>query len=86
MLDGGPGAAPGDGLDAWLVTDERSELMAAIRRLARARGCEPRVRAFVQDGLRIHPRPVQHTSHPAFGYDIRGLGTVHDVRGVAEVP
>jgi hypothetical protein len=72
MLDGGPGAVPGDGLDAWLVTDERAELMAAIRRLARARGCEPSVRAFARDGLRIAPRPVRHTSHPAFGYDIQG--------------
>jgi hypothetical protein len=72
MLDGGPGAVPGDGLDAWLVTDQRAELMAAIRRLARARGCEPGVRAFARDGLRIAPRPVRHTTHPAFGYDIHG--------------
>jgi hypothetical protein len=29
MIDGGPGAVPSAGLDAWLVTDMRSELIAA---------------------------------------------------------
>ena len=42
MIDGGPGSAPDGPLDAWLVTDERCELMPRIRRLARARGIEPR--------------------------------------------
>jgi len=37
MLDGGPGAEPTGRLDAWLVTDERSELMQAIQVLARAK-------------------------------------------------
>jgi hypothetical protein len=36
MVDGGPGTVPPAGLDAWLVTDTRSELIAAIRRLAGA--------------------------------------------------
>lgn len=36
MIDGGPGAAPRGELDAWLVTNERAELIAGIRRLARA--------------------------------------------------
>ncbi|HTS79598.1 MAG TPA: hypothetical protein VMH40_03275 [Myxococcaceae bacterium] len=78
MLDGGPGAVPAGRLDAWLVTDDHAELIAAIRRIARARGCEPAVNAFAQGGLRILPRPVRHTSHPAFGYDIRA-GTARAV-------
>jgi len=36
--DGGDGAIPPGRLDAWLVTDQQSELIAHIRRLARARG------------------------------------------------
>ena len=38
MIDGGPGADPPGQLDAWLVTDERAELIAAIRRLAAKKG------------------------------------------------
>ena len=71
MIDGGPGAEPPGRIDAWLVTDDRSELRAELRRLARARGCEPEVRPFVRGALRIVPRPVRHTSHPTVGYDIR---------------
>jgi len=62
MIDGGPGAAPPGKLAAWLVTDERSELMPRIRELARAKG------------LVLECRPVVHTSHPAFGYVIRACG------------
>jgi hypothetical protein len=69
-LDGGPGAEPEGPLDAWLVTDERAELMPAIRRAARARNLEPRVASFDADGLLIEAHPVIHTSHPAFGYRI----------------
>jgi hypothetical protein len=68
MLDGGPGAEVDGPLDAWLVTDERAELMAAIRRLARTLGVEPQVAEFDKLGLRLTPRPVVHTSHPTFGY------------------
>ncbi|AKU98328.1 hypothetical protein AKJ09_04992 [Labilithrix luteola] len=69
VIDGGPGAAPPPGrLDAWLVTDEHCELIAAIRRLARGRGLEPKVATWKADGLVIRPRPVVHTSHAAFGY------------------
>lgn len=71
MIDGGPGAEPMGPLDAWLVTDERGELMPAIRRLAKARGLHPAVREFRRGGLRAEPRPVVHTNHPAFGYLIR---------------
>jgi len=74
MLDGGPGADVDGPLDAWLVTDERAELIAAIRRMARGLRVEPRVAEFDGPGLRITPRPVVHTSHPAFGYLIRAAG------------
>jgi hypothetical protein len=74
MVDGGPGAEPDGLLDAWLVTDERAELMAAIRRLARALDVEPQVAEFEARGLRLEPRPVVHTSHPTFGYVIRAGG------------
>jgi hypothetical protein len=68
MLDGGPGAEPAGRLDAWLVTDERAELLPQLRRLAAARGLRPHVGALEQDDLRISARPVVHTSHPTFGY------------------
>jgi hypothetical protein len=68
MLDGGPGATPRGRLDAWLVTDERCELIAAIRALARKHGLAPRVERWETAGLSVQPRPVVHTSHAAFGY------------------
>jgi hypothetical protein len=68
MLDGGPGAEPSGRLDAWLVTDERAELMPQLRRLARERGLRPHVGSFERGDLRITARPVVHTSHPTFGY------------------
>jgi hypothetical protein len=74
MLDGGPGAEPDCKLDAWLVTDERGELMREIRRLARARGLEPAVMTYSSGGLTIEPRLVVHTSHDAFGYLIEAGG------------
>lgn len=74
MIDGGPGAEPQGRLDAWLVTDERGELMPAIRRIAAERGLEPRVTGFEQPGLRIRPLPVVHTNHPAFGYVLERRG------------
>jgi hypothetical protein len=72
MIDGGPRAAPRGPLDAWLVTDERGELMPQIRRLARRLGVTPAVAPFERGALSIEPRKVVHTSHPAFGYLIRG--------------
>lgn len=71
MIDGGPGAAPSGRLDAWLVTDERGELMPQIRRLAADRDVKPAVERFERGALSIEPRRVVHTSHPAFGYLIR---------------
>lgn len=70
MLDGGPGAAPPGRLDAWLVTDERSELIGRIRRLAGRRGVEPRVAHYAAGDLSVRVRPVRHTSHPTWGYVI----------------
>ena len=74
MFDGGPGAEPDAPLEAWLVTDARAELRAAIRRSGRARGVEPGVRTLVTDGVRVEPYPVVHTSHPTCGYLIEGCG------------
>jgi hypothetical protein len=67
-FDGGPGAEPPRRLDAWLVTDERSELRTALRRLAGDRGLEPAVSAWRNPTVSITPHPVVHTSHPTFGY------------------
>ena len=73
-FDGGPGAVPAGPLDAWLVTDERAELIRQLRRLAAAHGLQPHAVSFTGDGLRIQPRPVVHTSHPTFGYLIEAAG------------
>jgi hypothetical protein len=70
-FDGGPGAEPPAGVAAWLVTDEHAELRAALRRLARAHGvAAPAVAGYAAGGVAIRPFPVEHTSHPAYGYRI----------------
>jgi hypothetical protein len=74
-IDGGPGAEPAGPLAAWLVTDERAELIREPRRLAAAHGLRPAVRAYRADRLVITPLPVVHTSHPAYGYLIGASGT-----------
>ena len=74
MIDGGPGAIPRIKLDAWLVTDERSELITPIRRLAEKRGLIPYAGPFRRGGLHIMDRSVVHTSHPTCGYRIEGSG------------
>jgi hypothetical protein len=74
-IDGGPGAEPAGPLAAWLVTDERAELIRELRRLTAARDLSPAVRAYPASGLAITPQPVAHTSHPAFGYMIEASGT-----------
>jgi hypothetical protein len=56
------------------VTDERAELIAAIRRRARALDVVPHVAAYEGDALSIHPRRVVHTSHPTYAYEIRWRG------------
>ncbi len=68
MIDGGPGAEPLGPISAWLVTDERAELIRDLRRLGQACGVIPRVASFAGRGLLVEPRPVAHTSHPTFGY------------------
>ncbi len=73
-IDGGPGAEPTGPLVAWLVTDERAELIRELRRLAAAHGLVPAVSAFHASGLTITPRAVVHTSHPAYGYLIGAGG------------
>jgi uncharacterized protein (DUF2267 family) len=74
MIDGGPRAVAPARLDAWLVTDLRGELIAAIRRLAEARGLVPYAGPFSARGVRITPRKVAHTSHPTWGYRIEVPG------------
>jgi len=73
-IDGGPGAEPAGPLAAWLVTDERAELIRELRRLAAAHRLVPAVSAFHADGLMITPLAVVHTSHPAYGYLIEAGG------------
>jgi hypothetical protein len=61
-------------LVAWLVTDERAELIGDIRRAAGAAGLRPEVRTYDGDDLLITPLPVAHTSHPTWGYVVRWAG------------
>ena len=72
-LDGGPGAEPAGLLDAWLLTDDRSELRAALRRLAAGRGLAPVVGPWRSAVVRIEPHPVVHTSHPTVGYLVESV-------------
>ncbi len=74
MIDGGPGATTSRGLSAWLVTDERSELIGDIRKLAESKSLQPVVGTYKADGLTVEPRAVVHTSHPTWGYLIRAGG------------
>lgn len=73
-IDGGPGAVPGGRVAAWLVTDERAELIAELRRLAAARQLTPNVGGYSAGGLEVVPHPVVHTSHDTFGYLIEAAG------------
>ena len=71
MLDGGPGAEPAGRLDAWLVSDERSELRRELSALCAARGLHPAVTAVRAGDLLIEPHPVVHASHTTWGYLLR---------------
>jgi hypothetical protein len=73
-IDGGPGAAPGSPPAAWLVTDDRAELIRELRRLAAAYSLVPHVGRHRGSGLDIAPHPVVHTSHPTVGYLIEAAG------------
>jgi hypothetical protein len=74
MLDGGPGAEPRGRLDAWLVCDDHAELAGELRALAGVRGLSASVGTFHGRELAVQPRPVLHTSHPTFGYEIQAAG------------
>jgi hypothetical protein len=74
VIDGGADSVARGCIDAWLLTDDRAELAPAIRTSARALGLVARVASFRARELRIEPRPVVHTNHPTFGYEIRGDG------------
>jgi hypothetical protein len=67
-LDGGGTADPGENIQAWLVSDERAELMPAIRRRARELGLSPGVAEYSAGTVNVRPLAVRHTSHPAYGY------------------
>lgn len=73
-IDGGPGAVPAGSVGAWLVTDERAELIRQLHHLAGARGLVPHVGSYNESGLTITPHAVVHTSHPTFGYLITAAG------------
>ncbi len=73
-IDGGPGASPAGPLAAWLVTDERAELIRQLRRLAAAHHLAPHAGRYTSGGLDVTPYPVVHTSHDTFGYLIGAGG------------
>lgn len=70
IIDGGGTATEGEHVDAWLVCDERAELMSSIRRRSRALGVPAGVREYQAGGVWLRPVPVAHTSHPTYGYII----------------
>lgn len=74
MIDGGPGSSPKRKPTSWLVTDERGELIAEIRKLAKPRELEPVVGRYLSEKLVIEPHRVVHTSHETCGYIIRAAG------------
>ena len=74
LIDGGADTAPTRRIDAWLLTDESAELGAAIRASARRRGLIAKVATFRVGDLCIEPKPIVHTNHPTFGYEIRCAG------------
>ncbi|TMR93453.1 hypothetical protein EJK15_39190 [Nonomuraea basaltis] len=71
LLDGDEGEGA---LDAWLVCDERAELMPRIRRAATGLGLTAAVASYEAAGVAIRPSPVRHTSHPTYGYVIETAG------------
>lgn len=70
MIDGGPTAQPRGRVHAWLVTDERAELIAALRRLASAHRLTPVAQSAERGARLVERRPVVHTNHPTYGYRI----------------
>lgn len=77
VFDGGPGAEPPPGRPAgWLVTDEQAELRSALHRSAGVRGVRIRAGDLELGTVRVRCLPVEHTSHPAYGYRIEAGGPV----------
>jgi hypothetical protein len=74
-IDGGPGAEPPERVDAWVVTDDRAELIAPLRRLAARRGLTPAATSVCYGDLVAECLPVVHTSHSTFGF------LLHDAAG-----
>ncbi|WP_165968289.1 MBL fold metallo-hydrolase [Saccharopolyspora elongata] len=74
VIDGGGTAREGDRVDAWLVCDEHAELMPSIRRRSAALGVPAGAVEYRSGGVRLLPLPVEHTSHPTFGYLIDDHG------------
>jgi hypothetical protein len=68
VIDGGDPRGVPPKVDAWLVCDETAELMPAIRRLAATRGVKPVIDEVAFGDVVVTPRPVDHTSHPTYGY------------------
>ncbi|MEX1133892.1 MAG: hypothetical protein WED83_03500 [Acidimicrobiia bacterium] len=72
VIDGGGDPRPFPPVvDAWLVSDDRAELIREIRELAGERGVGAGIQRFAAPGLILDPMPVIHTSHPTYGYSIR---------------
>jgi hypothetical protein len=61
-------------IQAWLVTDLKSELMSELRRRAKELGTRPAVAPCLVEGLAVTPMPVTHTSHPTWGYLLESEG------------
>jgi hypothetical protein len=74
MLDGGGTAVPASRVDAWLVTDDRAELIADIRRQCHALGLVPEVGGWDTPAVAVRALEVVHTSHPTVGYLIEAGG------------
>ncbi len=77
MLDGGGAADPNCSVDAWLVSDDRCELMTKIRRRAAELGVAAGVARYQAGEVRLRPMDVRHTSHASFGYLIEAVRERH---------
>jgi hypothetical protein len=74
VFDGGGAAVPRTPVDAWLVTDDRSELIADIRQHCRALNLAPTMGNFSADAITISALDIVHTSHRTVGYLIETNG------------